>query len=119
MSKFKLTLDDDSWVLDLGTMKISEAEQCEALTGWDVEKWRDSLVENRARAVKFAVWLARTRAGEDVVWKDLDFDLAALDWALLDENGKELPPPDLGVTEEDADAVPTGQPEAEEPTGGE
>ena len=119
MAKFKLTIDDQDWVLDLGTMKISEAEQCEALTGWDVGKWRDSLVEDRARAVKFAVWLARTRAGEDVVWKDLDFDLATLEWTLLDDDGNELPPPDLGVTEEDADAVPTGQPAAEEPTGGE
>jgi hypothetical protein len=110
MAQFKLTLGEDSWVLDLGTMKISEAEQCESLTGWDIEKWRDSLVDNRARAVKFAVYLARTRAGEQVSWKDLDFDLAALDWTLLDEDGNEVPPPDLGVTEEDAAAVPTGQP---------
>ncbi len=110
MAKFKLALGEDSWVLDLGTMKISEAEQCESLTGWDIEKWRDSLVDNRARAVKFAVYLARTRAGEQVSWKDLDFDLAALDWTLLDDDGNEVPPPDLGVTEEDAAAVPTGQP---------
>ena len=110
MAKFKLALHDESWMLDLGTMKISEAEQCESLTGWDVETWRDSLVDNRARAVKFAVYLARTRAGETVSWKELDFDLAALDWTLLDEDGNEVPPPDLGVTEEDATAVPTGQP---------
>lgn len=111
MAKFNLKLDDEVWLLDLGTMKISEAEQCESMTGWDVEKWRDSLVENRARAVKWAVWLARTRAGEQVAWKDLDFDLAALDWVLLDDDGNELPPPDLGVTEDDANETPTGQPE--------
>lgn len=111
MAKFKLALHDESWMLDLGTMKISEAEQCESLTGWDVETWRDSLVDNRARAVKFAVYLARTRAGETVSWKELDFDLAALDWTLLDDDGNEVPPPDLGVTEEDAEAVPTGLPE--------
>lgn len=117
MAKFKLTIQDQNWILDLGTMKISEAEQCEALTGWDVSKWRDSLVEDRARAVKFAVWLARTRAGENVSWKELDFDLAELDWTLLDDDGNELPPPDLGVTEEDANEVPTGPPAAEEATG--
>lgn len=110
MAKFTLKVGEDSWLLDLGTMKISEAEQCESLTGWDIEKWRDSLIENRARAVKFAVYLARTRAGDQVSWKDLDFDLAALDWIMLDDDGNELPPPDLGVTEEDADAVPTGPP---------
>ena len=55
-------------------------------------------------------WLSRTRAGETVPWKDLDFDLAALDWVLLDDDGNELPPPDLGVTEEDAESVPTGPP---------
>ncbi len=110
MAKFRLSLGEDHWDLDLGTMKISEAEQCESLTGWDVEKWRDALVDNRARAVKFAVWLARTRAGEAVPWKDLDFDLAALDWAMYDDDGNVLPPPDLGVTEDDAEAVPTGPP---------
>ena len=57
------------------------------------------------------MWLARTRAGESVSYKDLDFDMAALDWVLLDDDGNELPPPDLGVTEEDAAEVPTGQPE--------
>jgi len=35
MAKFKLALGEDSWVLDLGTMKVSEAEQCESMTGWD------------------------------------------------------------------------------------
>ena len=110
MAKFKLVLGEDAWLLDLGTMKISEAEQCESLTGWSVEQWRDALIEDRARAVKFAVWLARTRAGDDVGWKDLDFDLATLDWILLDDDGNELPPPDLGVSEEDAADVPTGPP---------
>lgn len=119
MAKFNLKLDDQTWLLDLGTMKVSEAEQCESMTGWDVEKWRDSLVENRARAVKWAVWLARTRAGEQVAWKDLDFDLAALDWVLLDDDGNELPPPDLGITEEDAAEVPTGQPAEQMPLGDE
>ena len=37
MAKFNLKLGDDVWLLDLGTMKISEAEQCESMTGWDVE----------------------------------------------------------------------------------
>jgi len=111
MAQFKLTLGEDSWVLDLGTMLISEGEQCEALTGWDAESWRDELVRSRARAVKFAVFLARTRAGESVDWKTLDFDMAALDWKLLDEDGKEVPPAELGVTEDEAAVVPTGPPE--------
>lgn len=114
MAVFKLTLGDDSWLLDLGTMKVSEAEQCEALTGWDIEKWRDSLVENRARAVKYAVFLARTRAGETVSWKELDFDLAALDWALLDDDGNVIPPAELGITEDDQEAFPTSPAEDQE-----
>lgn len=115
MAVFRLTIGEESWLLDLGTMKVSEAEQCEALTGWDIEKWRDSLVENRARAMKYAVWLARTRAGEQVAWADLDFDLAALEWELLDEDGNVVPPTELGVTEDEADKFPTTPPEETSP----
>lgn len=106
--------DQGPWALDLQTMKVSEAEQCEALTGWEAEQWRDALFENRARAVKFAVWLARTRAGETVAWKDLDFDLADLNWDAVDENGDVVEAPaELGVTEEQSDALPTGSAEGE------
>ena len=115
MAKFQLSIGEDKWVLDLGTMKISEVEQCEALTGWDVEKWRDALIDNRARAVKFAVWLAQTRGGDSPAWKDLDFDMAALDWAPLDDDGNVIPPADLGVTEDDAESVPTGPQEEQQP----
>lgn len=116
MAKFRLKMGEDheGWVLDLGTMLISEAESCESMTGWDAESWRDALAQGRARAVKFAVWLARTRAGDSVAWADLDFDLAALLWELLDEDGNVVPPSELGVTEEQAEAVPTGLAEQSE-----
>lgn len=112
MSKFNVTLNDQGpWLLDLDTMLNSEAEQCEALTGWTHEQWRDALIENRARAVKFAVWLARSRSEDPVAWGDFDFDLADLDWELVDEPDVEQAPADLGVGEDDLAAVPTGHPE--------
>lgn len=104
-----------SWPLDLNTMLVSEAERCEELTGWEATEWRDALFDNRARAVKFAVFLARARSGEPVSWADLDFDLAALDWTVDGDGGTRPaePPAPLGVSEDDADVVPTGRGESE------
>lgn len=118
MSKFNLRLPDEGpWLLDLNTMLISEAEQCEQLTGWSAGQWRDALLEDRARALKFALWLARQRAGDPVEWASLDFDITALDWEVGDEPDEEQAPADLGVGEDDLAAVPTGHQERSEDQG--
>lgn len=114
-ARLQLALPDQGpWPLNLNRMMVSEAEQCEALTGWEAEEWRDQLFKNRARAVKFAVWLARQRAGDPVAWSELDFNLTELDWQVLDEEGKVIPPAELGVTEDQEAALPTGSNEGED-----
>lgn len=118
MAQFNLSLPDAGpWLLDLNTMLVSEAEQCETLTGWSATQWRDALLEDRARAVKFALWLARQRAADPVAWADLDFDMSTLDWDLVDEPEPEEAPADLGVGEDDVAAVPTGPAERNEDQG--
>lgn len=110
MSVFNVRIGErlGPWPLDLDTMSIDEAEQCEKLTGWTALQWRDALTEYRARAVKFAVWLARRRAGDAQEWAEVDFDLyeVTIDRDLEDDG--EPAPADLGVGEDEAAVVPTG-----------
>ena len=115
--RITLGKDDDSpsWLLDLGEMKCSEGELCEQLTGWDSSEWVEALFSARARAVKFAVYLAMYRAGDNPEWKDLDFDMLALKWEPLDDEGKVVAPPDKGMTEDEAAEGPTGPPVEEQP----
>ena len=118
MSRFNITLGDQGpWLLDLDTMLISEAEQCETLTGWSASQWRDALVEDRARALKFALWLARTRAGDPVAWSDIDFDMADFDFELVEDEPAVEPPADLGIGEDERGVVPTGPPAETQDTG--
>ena len=60
------------------------------------------------------MWLARQRAGDPVAWSELDFNLTELDWQVLDEEGKVIPPAELGVTEDQEAALPTGSSEGED-----
>lgn len=121
MAVFNVTIGDTQgpWPLDLDTMSIEEAELCEKLTGWTALAWRDALTEYRARAVKFAVWLARRRAADEVEWSALAFDLykVSIDRGADDTGDGEDAPADLGVGVEEAALVPTGPPEnpSEEP----
>lgn len=111
MSVFTVRIGDDlgPWPLDLDTMSIDEAEQCEKLTGWTALQWRDALTEYRARAVKFAVWLARRRGGEPQEWAEVTFDLyeVTIDREADPDDGDPVPA-DLGVGEAEAAVVPTG-----------
>lgn len=109
------TSDDDTepevLVLDLDSMPMREAEECESLTGWTRQEWLEALFKDRARAVKFFIYLARQRNGDPCAWDGIDFDLGKTEWEALDgEPDDAAKPADLGVAE---GVGPTG-PEAEQ-----
>jgi len=118
MPIMEVTMDPDTdppvvVVLDLDTMKMDEAEECEKLTGWTRQQWLEALFEDRVRAVKFFIYLARKRAGDPVEWDDIDFDLGRTEWKALDDpDAPADAPAALGVGDDEA-GVPTG-PEAEQ-----
>ena len=101
--------DPDGTVVDLdfASLKFSEAEACERLTGWTHPEWRSALFEDRAVAVKFALWLAYMRAGRDVgTWDAFDPDFAAVTVELVIPAGDQAEAPgELGADEEG----PTGR----------
>ncbi len=108
MATLLLSVDGTEWPLSLDKIKLSEAEECEKRTGWTVSEWIDALVDTRARAIKFALYLAMTRSGDGAVdWDTLDMDLSDVKW---DDGGDDTAdtPSQLGVPEGEG---PTG-PEA-------
>lgn len=117
-----MSAGDESRTLDLSTMPIKDAMECERLTSWSWIEWREALASDRATAVAFAWWLAGKREGLSVGrFSDLDLDLAKLRWAAeLSDDEKELlePAGDGGDDDEGDDADrPTGLAEEETPTG--
>lgn len=107
------TVSDDTqgpWTLDLGRLMIPEAKDLKRYTGMAPLGWIDALEQNDPLAAQFAVWLARTRAGEDVAFADVDLNLLAM--RIVREADEEDPvPSDDGVTEDNASVVPTSPPE--------
>lgn len=101
-----LTHDGTGYDLFLDRFKLSEAEDCEAKTGWTVAEWLDALVESRARAIKFALYLSMKRAGQSPTWADLDMDMSDVSWVELEEQPAAEAPAPLGATEDEPG--PTG-----------
>jgi hypothetical protein len=117
--KVVMRLEDQERKLDLATMPIKDAAECERLTGLTWTEWREQLAQDRASAIAFAWFLAGRREGHPAVkFSDIDIDLAKLRWdvELSDEEQALI---DAGsAAEEDADSeIPTGPDEAETPAG--
>jgi hypothetical protein len=115
----RLTMNDgdepETLSLDLDSMPMVDAEECEALTGWTRQQWLEALFQDRARAVKFFVYLSRKRAGDPVPFDGIDFDMGRMEWEADDpETGSA--PADLGVPEGDG---PFGPEAEQQPTPGE
>jgi hypothetical protein len=106
MATVRLTLGDDVLDINLDSMMVSEGEDCERLTGWTVPEWGANFIKGRARAVKFAYWLALSRAGRAPDFTTLDFDMVAMAYDVVDEDeAAATTPADLGVTDDEG---PTG-----------
>lgn len=116
MAILRFTYDGTTRDLDVMSMLMSEAEQCESLTGWTEDEWRGALTENRVQAVRFAWWLAGRRAGADERYSSVDLDLRRLgvEAVLSDDERTEVG----GDDEEGVAAdLPTGPDDGQEAAG--
>jgi len=100
-----ITIGEDTRELDLDSLLISEAKECQRLTGMKFHEWEQEFIAGDATAIAYAWWLACKRAGEPVAgpFADLDFDLGQTVMRRVE--------PDAQPEEADAD-LPTGPPEA-------
>ena len=94
------------WILDLDVFMTKEAAELRKLTGFGAFEWLDALGDDDAVALRYAFYLARKRAGEDVAWADVDVDIFSRSLLRLGEDGT-VETPDL-IPDEVADVVPTG-----------
>lgn len=109
---------EESRSLDLATMPIKDAAECERLTGWSWVEWREALASDKSAAVGFAWWLAGRRAGvEQGKFSDLDLDLAKLRWSveLSDEEKSQVEAAESTESVEEDESLPTGPAEVETP----
>lgn len=106
MAVWTMTLDGETWKFDSDHMLVSEAIECEKLTGWTTSEWWDAFLNDRALAKVFFYWLARKRAGDPltVPFTDVDFDQGAVEWGVEGVEVAEVPA-ELGVTDDEG---PTG-----------
>ena len=96
------TYDDETRVLDMGTMKMRESIECQNLTGWTWPEWREQLARARAEAVTFAWYLACKRNGDEVTYSGLldELDQAKLGFDVeLTDDDKADKPAELGAEE--------------------
>lgn len=109
MAKFEIKsgIADDGgpWTLDLGLLTIDEGIELQKLTGLGPRQWVDALTEDDPLAVRFAFYLARKRAGEQVKFADVVVNLFGMELSIIPEGDQGQP---SDVPEEIAEVVPTG-----------
>lgn len=93
------------WTLDLDTFMTSEGIELRKLTGFGAFEWLDALAEDDPMALRYAFYLARKRAGEEVLWADVDVDMFTRDLRTEDTGDEQAPD---SIPDEVADVVPTG-----------
>lgn len=83
----KIKLDDDAreryscaeWLdLDLGRLSVVEAEEVQERCGVNPADWSAYLRVGGARAIHAVVWMALNRAGHQIGWDDVDFNVLGL-----------------------------------------
>jgi len=115
--KIVMSIEDQERKLDLSTMPIKDAAECERLTGLTWTEWREQLAQDRASAIAFAWFLAGKRDNlETVKFSDIDLDLAKLRWSveLTDEEQALIDASTAAQEAADAD-TPTGLDQVETP----
>lgn len=103
------------WELDLGRLMMAEGIELQKLTGLGHWEWVQDLLEDRPIALKFAFYLARKRAGEDVAYADIEFNLFEVKILEIKDDSDAVGADDAGaLPDEVADVVPTGQAASDE-----
>lgn len=77
----KIIVHGQAYDYDAARLQVNEAILIHQLTGLNLQKWQAGLGDMDPYAVKALVWLIKRRAGEQVEWEALDFDLGSVELA--------------------------------------
>lgn len=75
----KISVDGKSYDYEPGKLMLSEARQLQRHTGQTLAEWQHGLNVLDADSVAGLVWLLRRRAGEDLSFDELEFDLGTFE----------------------------------------
>lgn len=71
----RFTVDGEKFEFNEKKLRNTEAIALQKVTGMKVVEFYDALSESDANAVTALVWLVKRRAGDEVRFTELDFDL--------------------------------------------
>lgn len=91
----KIRIEDQFYDFEADRLMLKEAMAVKTYTGMGVTDWNKALEEFDPNAIAALVWILKKRAGEDVRFSDLDFNLADLE--ILSDEG-EVADPTSGAT---------------------
>lgn len=74
----KLNIDGTLYDYDSETMTLAEAFALKEATGWGLRAFYDAYNDGEPATYAWIAYLARTRAGEKVEWRESVVDLAQL-----------------------------------------
>lgn len=96
MIRFKLSPEDrerlgapEVIAFDETRLMLSEARAVQKASGYHPDDWFDGLKKGAPDAVAAVVWLALRRAGVEITYDDVDFDLGALVYEEPEPEGKD------------------------------
>lgn len=99
MIRFRLAEDDRARLacpelieFDETRLRLSEARKLQKVSGFHPADFVKGLQEGNVDALAAVIWLAMHRAGVEVEYDDLDFDLNGLEEVPDDTVGKEADP---------------------------
>lgn len=92
MAKIVTSTGEYEW--DNSRLMASEAMSIKTYTGKTVKEWNEGIAAFDTEALLALVWLARTRAGETVKFRDVDFDLAS--FRIVGDDGEDTEEPEGG-----------------------
>lgn len=112
MAAVMMTVEGTTRELDWQRMLISEATECQRLTGYTYSEWKQALAREDALAIAYGWWLACKRAGDAMPsrFSELDFDMGTLRWEPVTQDEVDAA---AGVQDGDSD-FPTSPDQAEE-----
>lgn len=81
----KVRIEDSFYDFDQSRLMLKEAMAVKTYTGLSLQDWMKSLEDFDPPAVAALVWILRTRAGEEVRYSEIDFNLA--DFEIIPDEG--------------------------------
>lgn len=84
----KVTVDGSTYEFEAGKFYFKELRAIQKVTGLTMNEFFQGLDKGNVEALGALIWIMKKRAGEDVKYADLDFDMGSMEFDLGDEEAE-------------------------------